>query len=118
MKDSCHHRDPKHDLMGAAIGVISEKRFDTVFLRGIAAHCGISHNAIYRQFSSREQPIARLPGACNAAPDGAAQRCGADTFRCDLRRLLSVTPPRITAFRREYESYGAGKDWETAETPA
>ena len=62
MKDSYHHGNLKHDLMETAIGVISEKGFEALSLRGISALCGVSHNAVYRHFENKEQLIA----ACRA----------------------------------------------------
>ena len=58
MKDSYHHGNLKHDLMETAIGVISEKGFEALSLRGISALCGVSHNAVYRHFENKEQLIA------------------------------------------------------------
>lgn len=58
MKDSYHHGNLKHDLIEAAIGVISEKGFEALSLRGISALCGVSHNAVYRHFENKEQLIA------------------------------------------------------------
>ena len=62
MKDSYHHGNLKHDLIETAIGVISEKGFEALSLRGISALCGVSHNAVYRHFENKEQLIA----ACRA----------------------------------------------------
>lgn len=62
MKDSYHHGNLKRDLIETAIGVISEKGFEALSLRGISALCGISHNAVYRRFENKEQLIA----ACRA----------------------------------------------------
>ena len=62
MQDNYHHGNLKHDLMEVAIGVISEKGFEALSLRGISALCGVSHNAVYRHFENKEQLIA----ACRA----------------------------------------------------
>lgn len=62
MKDSYHHGNLKHDLIETAIGVISEKGFEALSLRGISALCGVSHNAVYRHFENKEQLIS----ACRA----------------------------------------------------
>ena len=62
MKDSYHHGNLKHDLIEAAIGVISEKGFEALSLRRISALCGVSHNAVYRHFENKEQLIS----ACRA----------------------------------------------------
>ena len=58
MKDSYHHGNLKHDLIEAAIGVISNNGFDALSLRGVSTLCGVSHNAVYRHFDSKEQLIA------------------------------------------------------------
>ena len=62
MKDSYHHGNLKHDLIETAMGVISEKGFEALSLRGISTLCGVSHNAVYRHFENKEQLIA----ACRA----------------------------------------------------
>ena len=62
MKENYHHGNLKHDLIEAAIGVISEKGFEALSLRGVSALCGVSHNAVYRHFENKEQLIA----ACRA----------------------------------------------------
>lgn len=104
MKDSYHHGNLKHDLMEAAIGVISEKGFDALSLRGIAALCGVSHNAIYRHFSGKEQLItacrahvtARLMERLNAAAEGTGNSAGAALTR------LSAT---YVAFYQQHPTY-------------
>ncbi len=62
MKDNYHHGNLKQELIETAIGVISEKGFEALSLRGVSALCGVSHNAVYRHFESKEQLIA----ACRA----------------------------------------------------
>ena len=57
MKDNYHHGNLKHDLIEAAIDVISEKGFEALSLRSISTLCGVSHNAIYRHFESKEKII-------------------------------------------------------------
>ena len=57
MKSSYHHGNLKHDLIETAIGVISESGFDALSLRNISALCGVSHNAVYRHFESKDQLI-------------------------------------------------------------
>lgn len=57
MQDNYHHGNLKHDLMEAAIGVISGKGFEALSLRSISTLCGVSHNAAYRHFESKEQLI-------------------------------------------------------------
>ena len=58
MQDYYHHGNLKHDLIETAIGVISEKGFEALSLRGISALCGVSHNAVYRHFENKEHLIA------------------------------------------------------------
>ena len=57
MKESYHHGNLKHDLIETAIGIISEKGFEALSLRGLSTLCGVSHNAIYRHFENKEQLI-------------------------------------------------------------
>ena len=57
MKDNYHHGNLKHDLIEISIRIISEKGFDQLSLRNISKLCGVSHNAIYRHFDSKEQLI-------------------------------------------------------------
>lgn len=58
MKDSYHHGNLKQDLIEASIRIISEQGFEALSLRTVSALCGVSHNAIYRHFESKEQLIA------------------------------------------------------------
>ena len=58
MKDGYHHGNLKQALIEAGIQVISEKGFDALSLRAISAYCGVSHNAVYRHFDSKERLIA------------------------------------------------------------
>ena len=62
MKDSYHHGNLRQELLETAIGLISEKGFEALSLRGLSTLCGVSHNAVYRHFESKEQLIA----ACRA----------------------------------------------------
>ena len=62
MKENYHHGNLKHDLIETGIRVISEEGFDGLSLRSLSARCGVSHNAVYRHFDSKEQLIA----ACRA----------------------------------------------------
>ncbi len=57
MKDRYHHGDLRHDLIEHAIQIISENGFEQLTLRGAAKQCGVSHNAVYRHFESKEQLI-------------------------------------------------------------
>lgn len=58
MKETYHHGNLKHDLIETSIRIISEEGFDRLSLRNISSLCGVSHNAIYRHFDSKEQLIA------------------------------------------------------------
>lgn len=57
MKEHYHHGNLKNELIEAGIRIISEKGFDHLSLRNISRQCGVSHNAIYRHFDSKEQMI-------------------------------------------------------------
>ena len=102
MKDNYHHGNLRHDLIEAAIGVISEKGFDALSLRGISTLCGVSHNAIYRHFESKEALIAacreyvtaRMMERLHAAAEGAAPGDG-------LRQLSAA----YVSFHRQHPTY-------------
>jgi AcrR family transcriptional regulator len=57
MNDTYHHGNLKNELIENAIRIISEKGFDGLSLRRISAQCGVSHNAVYRHFESKERLI-------------------------------------------------------------
>lgn len=57
MKEHYHHGNLKNELIETSIRIISEKGFEALSLRSISAECGVSHNAIYRHFESKEQMI-------------------------------------------------------------
>lgn len=57
MKEHYHHGNLKQELIETGIRIISEEGFDHLSLRNISQQCGVSHNAIYRHFDSKEQMI-------------------------------------------------------------
>lgn len=57
MREHYHHGNLKEELIETSIHVISEKGFEALSLRNVSAVCGVSHNAVYRHFESKEQLI-------------------------------------------------------------
>lgn len=57
MKDQYHHGNLRQALIETSIQIISEKGFDALSLRNISSLCGVSHNAVYRHFESKEHLI-------------------------------------------------------------
>ena len=57
MGNGYHRENLKDELLEAGIRIISEKGFEALSLRKIAAQCGVSHNAAYRHFESKAQFI-------------------------------------------------------------
>lgn len=57
MKEHYHHGNLKNDLIENGIKIIAEKGTDALSLRGLSALCGVSHNAIYNHFESKEKMI-------------------------------------------------------------
>jgi len=49
-----HHGDLRHDLIDAAITLINEKGISDLSLRQLARHVGVSHNAPYRHFETKQ----------------------------------------------------------------
>ena len=62
MSDRYHHGNLKNKLLEAAVTLISQDGLENLSLRRLAAQCGVSHNAIYRHFDSKESLI----DACRA----------------------------------------------------
>lgn len=60
MKEQYHHGNLKNELIQNAITIIAENGVDALSLRSISSRCGVSHNAVYRHFESKE----KLIGAC------------------------------------------------------
>lgn len=56
-KEHYHHGNLKNELIEVGIQIISEEGFEHLSLRNISKRCGVSHNAIYRHFDSKEQMI-------------------------------------------------------------
>lgn len=104
MKDSYHHGDLKHALIETAIGVISEKGFEALSLRGISALCGVSHNAVYRHFENKKQLIA----ACRAYVTQQLTEClcktieGIDSSSEEAIHRLSAA---YISFYQQYPTY-------------
>lgn len=49
-----HHGDLRQNLIDAAITLINEKGISDLSLRQLARHVGVSHNAPYRHFETKE----------------------------------------------------------------
>lgn len=104
MKDGYHHGNLKHDLIEAGIRIISEKGFDALSLRAVASLCGVSHNAVYRHFESKELLIAacreyvteRLVGELRAAIDGLPVSSG---------ESLSILSAAYISFYQQHPTY-------------
>ena len=60
MADQYHHGNLKSKLLEEAVTLISQDGLENLSLRRLATQCGVSHNAIYRHFDSKE----RLIDAC------------------------------------------------------
>ena len=104
MKDSYHHGNLKHDLIETSIRIISEKGFEALSLRNVAALCGVSHNAVYRHYENKEQLIA----ACRAYVTGrmmehlTAALSGLDIASAEaLRRFCTA----YISFYQQYPTY-------------
>lgn len=104
MKDNYHHGNLKQELLEISIQVISQKGFEALSLRGVAALCGVSHNAIYRHFANKEQLIAacreyvteRMTAHLNAAIEGL------DIASADALRQLCAA---YISFYQQYPTY-------------
>ena len=57
MQKSYHHGNLKNELIENGIEIISKFGTDKLSLRALAKSCGVSHNAIYRHFDSKEKMI-------------------------------------------------------------
>lgn len=57
MKDNYHHGNLKNELIETSIHIISQEGFEHLSLRNISSQCGVSHNAIYRHFDTKDQLI-------------------------------------------------------------
>ena len=104
MKDSYHHGNLRHDLLETSIQIISEKGFDALSLRGVSALCGVSHNAVYRHFESKEQLISACREYVTERMTAYLNAAIADIDRASgeaLRRLSTA----YVSFYREYPVY-------------
>lgn len=89
MADQYHHGNLKSKLLEEAVTLISQDGLENLSLRRLATQCGVSHNAIYRHFDSKE----RLIDACRAY------------VMQELTRTLELTLSGLTkACRRPWSS--------------
>ena len=56
-KNEYHHKNLKNELIENAIKIISEDGISNLSLRNLSSKCGVSHNAVYRHFPSKENMI-------------------------------------------------------------
>jgi AcrR family transcriptional regulator len=94
--DTYHHGNLKAALMKAAFQVIRKTGVESLTLREIARQAGVSHNAPYRHFASKEDLIAAL------ATDTLRQMTAA------VREAVageSQLEPRLRAAARAYLNY-------------
>ncbi len=54
MKGSYHHGNLKNELLETGIRLLSTEGIESFSLRKLAVCCGVSHNAVYRHFPSKE----------------------------------------------------------------
>ena len=80
MADQYHHGNLKSKLLEEAVTLISQDGLENLSLRRLATQCGVSHNAIYRHFDSKERLIdacrAYVMQEADAHPRADAQRSG------------------------------------------
>lgn len=57
MKVQYHHGNLKRELIENSIKIIAEKGTEALSLRSLSAMSGVSHNAVYRHFESKEKLI-------------------------------------------------------------
>lgn len=57
MKIQYHHGNLKNEIIERGIQIISEHGHEHLSLRNLSKECGVSHNAIYRHFESKEKMI-------------------------------------------------------------
>ena len=89
MADQYHHGNLKSKLLEEAVTLISQDGLENLSLRRLATQCGVSHNAIYRHFDSKE----RLIDACRRPWNSSAPPIW--IFTCAIRRISA----RISAMR-------------------
>ena len=61
--DPYHHGDLKHTLIAAALDLLAEKQDWGFSLREVARRAGVSHNAPYNHFNSRQDLLASVAAA-------------------------------------------------------
>lgn len=71
MKEQYHHGNLKHDLIENGIQIISKHGSDYLSIRSLSKQCGVSHNAIYRHFESKE----KLIDCCRAYVTDSLAKC-------------------------------------------
>ncbi len=57
MTDQYHHGNLKNELIDNAIQMISDKGVEQLSLRQLAMQSGVSHNALYRHYKSKDELV-------------------------------------------------------------
>ena len=104
MKDNYHHGNLKRELIETSIRIISEEGFERLSLRNISTLCGVSHNAIYRHFDSKE----RLISACRehvTASMTARLRAATEGYEISSGEALRRLSTEYVSFYRQHPTY-------------
>jgi AcrR family transcriptional regulator len=117
-----HHGDLRNALVEAAVAAAQLNGPEAVVVRDMARQVGVSHNAAYRHFASREELLAAVADV-GLSGLGAAMRQELDAAP-RRRGLAERARQRLRAIGRAYVSYALAEPglfrtiWAAAEYPS
>jgi AcrR family transcriptional regulator len=90
--DDYHHGDLRNALLAAARRTLDEGNYETLSLRELARRAGVSANAPYRHFASKDEILAHVAAGGSTTSAGASMRCAAPTRSNASSACRTCTP--------------------------
>lgn len=89
--DRYHHRNLRQALVACAVGLLEQEGESAITLRRVAAQIGVSHNAPYRHFDSKDALMRAVAAAGHRALEQALGAAAQHGRKQAVPDLISIT---------------------------